>query len=244
MLPYLFVLIALQAFCLYHAYQSRTDQKWYYLIIFIPYLGCFFYLFDAFYHRRAVTPAAEVINQAVNSNYRIEQLEKDVEVTDSATNSLKLADAYLEIGRYAEAAELYNGCRDGFLADDESLKRKLLHAWYLAGQYEKCEALGLELSNTKDFRYSNERVSFAQALQKLGKTDQALIQFEDMNRSFTNYIPRLAFCQFLIAMSKLSSAKALANELATEFEAMKGPEKRLYREMISQVADLQQSLGR
>jgi hypothetical protein len=107
-------MLALQAFCLYHAYSNRSNQKWYYLIIFIPYVGCFIYLYDAFYSRRNVTQVTEVFKHVVNNNYKIEQLEKAAEFNDSATNNIRLADAYLETGRYPEAAVLYEGCRSVF----------------------------------------------------------------------------------------------------------------------------------
>jgi hypothetical protein len=244
MISWFYIMLALQGFCLYHAYQHRTDQKWYYLIIFIPYIGCFIYLYDALYSRRSVTQVTEVLKSAVNSNYRIEQLEKEAQFNNSATNNIRLADAYIEVGRYNEAATLYDNCRVGFLADDESLQLKLLKARYLTGEFEKCEALGNELMNVKSFKNSEERIGLALALHKLGKTDQAKQHFEDMNRTFTNYTHRQAYCEFLISTNNLAAARELASELAGEFEMMKGPERRIHRNVMRQVADFQQSLGK
>jgi hypothetical protein len=244
LLPWFYIMLALQGFCLYHAYQSHTDQKWYYLIIFVPYIGCFIYLYDAFYSRRSVTQVTEALKQAVSSNYKIDLLEKEAEFSNSATNNIRLADAYVEVGRTAEAVALYDGCRVGFLADDESLQRKLLKALYLNHEYEKVEALGKELANRKSFKDSEERIGLAWALHKLGKTDQAKQHFDDMNRSFTNYVNRQAYCDFLVATNNLPAAKALTSELAQEFEMMKGPERRVHRDIIRQVADMQQSLGK
>jgi len=244
MISWFYIMLALQGFCLYHAYQHRTDQKWYYLIIFIPYIGCFIYLYDAFYSRRSVTQVTEALKSAVNSNYRIEQLEKEAQFNNSATNNIRLADAYIEIGRYSEAAELYDSCRAGFLADDESLQRKLLKARYLNGEYDKCEALGRELINVKAFKNSEERIGLALALHKLGKTGEAKEHFEDMNRTFTNYEHRQAYCEFLISTNDLPAAKELAGELAHEFGMMKGPERRIHRNVIRHVADIQLSLGK
>lgn len=244
MLPLFSLAVALQGFCLYHAYQSRSEQKWYYLIIFLPYIGSAIYLYDSFYNRKSIKEVTEVVNHVVNNNYKIDQLEKDVEYNSSATNNIRLADAYLAVGRHKEAAELYESCHTGFLADDESLRRKLVHAWYLSGQYEKSESLGQDLMSTKDFKNAEERISFAWSLHHLGKTDQAQKHFEDMNRTFTNYAQRLSFCDFLITTKNNPAAKQLAGELASEFEMMKGPERRLYRDEMKRVSDLQQSLGK
>jgi hypothetical protein len=120
----------------------------------------------------------------------------------------------------------------------------LLHAYYLAGEFDKCQTLGTELTNTKSFKNSNERLSLAWSLHHLGKSNEAKSHFDDMNKTFTNYDQRLAYCDFLIATNDLPFAKELAGELASEFEMMKGPERRLHRDAIRQVSDLQQSLGR
>lgn len=214
------------------------------MIVFIPYIGCFIYLYDAFYSRRSVTQVTEALKHAVNSNYKIEQLEKEAKFNNSATNNIRLADAYMEIGRFAEAIDLYQSCRVGFLAEDEALSKKLIHAYYMAGEFERCEALGIELINVKSFKNSAERVSLAWSLHQLGKSNHAKSHFEDMNKTFTNYEQRLAYCEFLIATNDLPFAKELANELTSEFEMMKGPERRLHRDLIRQVSNLRQSLGR
>jgi len=38
--------------------------------------------------------------------------------------------------------------------------------------------------------------------------------------------------------------RRLASEIALEFEMMKGPERRIHRDVMRQVADMQQSLGK
>lgn len=119
-----------------------------------------------------------------------------------------------------------------------------MKAWYLNNEFEKVESLGNQLVNLKSFKNSEERIGLAWSLHKLGKTEEAKQHFEDLNRSFTNYEHRYAYCEFLIATNDLPGAKALAGELAHEFQAMKGPERRIHRNVMRQVGNLQQSLGK
>jgi hypothetical protein len=239
----LYFLFILQAFCLFHAYKSRTDQKWYWIIIFFPYVGCIIYLYDAFYTRRAVTTVAEGLKQVVNTNYRTEHLEREVNFSDNTKNKILLADEYVVNGRFNEAVDLYESCRDGYMVEDEPLKRKLMHALFLDKQYDKAVVFGEELKGTKDFRNAMERISLACAYQSLGRTEEAEKHFSDMDRTFTNYPHRFSYCEFLLATDRKDKAKEKLNELLGEIEQMKGPERRVHRDDIRRIEELRRSLN-
>lgn len=233
----------LQAFCLFHAYKSRTDQKWYWIIIFFPYIGCIMYLYDAFYSRRNLNNIAEGLKQVVNSNYRIEQLERDVKFSNNAKNKILLADEYILYGRFNEAVSLYESCREGYMIEDEPLKRKLMHALYLDKQYDRAVQLGEELKGTRDFRNAIEHISLAWAYHNLGRTAEAEKHFDDMDRTFTNYPHRYSYCEFLLATDRKEKAIEKLDELLDEVEQMKGPERRVHRDIIRSISDLRRSLN-
>jgi hypothetical protein len=238
----LYPLFILQAFCLFHAYKARTDQKWYWIIIFFPYVGCLIYLYDAFYSRRTITTIAEGLKQVVNTNYRIEQLERDVKFSNNSRNKILLADEYILFGRYSEAVALYESCRDGYMIEDEPLKRKLMHALFLDKQYDRTVQFGEELIGTKDFRNALEHISLAWAYQNLGRTEDAEKHFKDMDRTFTNYQHRYSYCEFLLATDRKEKAIEKLDELLDEVEQMKTPERRVHRDIIRSISELKRSL--
>ena len=239
----LYPMFILQALCLYHAYKSRTDQKWYWIIIVFPYIGCFLYLYDAFYSRRTVTNIAEGLKQVVNSNYRLEQLEREVKFSNNAKNKILLADEYVAYGRFNEAVGLYESCREGYMVEDEPLKRKLMHALYLDKQYEKAVQLGEELKGTKDFRNALEHISLAWSYHSLGRTAEAEKHFDDMDRTFTNYQHRFSYAEFLMATDRKDKAIEKLNEVLEEIEQMKSAERRVHRDIIGKIQELRRSIG-
>ncbi len=242
MYEYFYPLLALQGFCIYHAYKTRQEQKWYWMIIFFPYVGCLIYLYEAFYSRRTVSNIAEGLKQVVNSNYRIEQLESAVKFSNSAKNKMDLADAYVAIGRNAEAVSLYSDCLSGHLADDGPLKTKLLHAFYQNRQFEDCARLGSQLVNDKEFRNSEERINLAMAYHHLGNNDMAIREFEAMDRTFTNFEHRYAYSQYLLLIGRKDEAREKVTELLSEIEMMKSLERRTHREAIGKIKDLSRQL--
>src|SRR5687768_13725127 len=96
----------LQAFCVYHAYRNNAEQRWYWLIVFFPLIGCIVYLLHIFNNRDTIDSITENVKGAVIKNYRIDQLEKAYRFSDNIKNKVNLADAYAENGRYKEAIEL------------------------------------------------------------------------------------------------------------------------------------------
>jgi hypothetical protein len=232
-------LLALQAFCLYHAYRNHVEQRWYWFIIFFPGIGCAMYLYHNFYSRRSIETIAEGVKGVVNSNYKLEQLEKALRFSDNITNKTNLADAYVSCGRYDEALALYKECLMGFMADDPVIRIKVLFTSFLKKDYEATVACGETLESEKRFQKSEERAAYAWALHYTGKTEQAEKLFEQMDSSYTNYRQRIEYCKFLKVIGKPEELKNKLQEMNEELENLKGPERKFYRHIAREIRELQ-----
>ena len=231
-------LLLLQAFCLYHAYQRRVEQRWYWLILFLPGVGCL--LYETFYSRRNVSSLAEGVRQAVNGNYRLERLEKAVRFNDNVTNKVLLADAYAQAGRYGEGVALYQACLQGFMAGDAELRMKLVQASCLHGDYATAIRCGeaLERDKEKTFADAPARVSYAWALFHAGDAARADAVFRAMDKTHTNYFHRAEYCRFLREANQSEPLHRKLEELLGEFEYLQGNERRVHRRIIVQVKEL------
>lgn len=237
MLGFYTPLLILQAFCLYHAYRNNAEQRWYWLIIFIPAIGCAIYLYNNFYSRRTIQNLSEGVKEVINTNYRIEQLEKALRFSDNATNKLNLADAYMHYGRFKDAMSLYKECLGGFMGDDPTIKMKLIEAAFYAQDYTTAVSYGETLEQDSQFKKSDARIAYAWSLHHSGLSEKAGVVFEDMDRPFTNYKQRLAYCTYLKESNKVEALRNLLSELLGEFEHMKSHERRMHRDSIRQIED-------
>ncbi len=231
-------LFIVQAICLYHAYTSNADQRWYWLIIFIPGIGCAIYLYHHFANRKNVHSVTEGLKEVVNSNYRIEQLEKAVRFSATVQNRINLADAYVTYSRFGDAIAMYNDCMNGYLSEDTVLRMKLLNAYFLNNEYSEAVKLGQQLIGEKAFRNSTERIAYAWSLHRVGESGRAAEQFRDMDHSFTNYRHRLEYCRYLIEIGEQDALRERLSDLREEIDHMKGPEKRLHRDVVRDIRDL------
>jgi len=230
--------ILFQAFCLYHAYRNNAEQRWYWFILLFPGIGSAFYLFHHFYNRNGITTLTESIKGTVNSNYRITQLEKALRFSDNIRNRTNLADAYVDFGRYEDAIVLYKESLTGFMADDPGLRMKLLRAYFLNQDYTQAIALGSELEREKSFRNAEPRLAYAWALHYNGKTESAEQIFIDMDKPFTNYRHRLEYSKFLLHNGRQEDLRTKLTDLLEEFDHIRGPERKLYRDIISETKHL------
>jgi hypothetical protein len=230
--------LLLQAFCVYHAYRNNADYRWYWLILLFPGAGCLIYLFHHFYNRNNVYSLKEGLKEVVNTNYKIEKLEKALRFSDTVANRMRLAEAYVEYGRYGEAAALYRECLTGFMSDDPTLRMKLLHASFLNEDYENAIELGKGLEHEKAFKNAEERMAYAWALHFSGNSQLADATFRDMDRAYTNYRQRTEYCKFLIKNNNASEAKIKLADILEELDHMTGPERRFYRSIIREINDL------
>jgi hypothetical protein len=232
-------LLILQAFCIYHAYRNNVEQRWYWFIIFFPGVGCALYLYHALYSRNNLQKLTESVKDVVNTNYRIEKLEKAVQFSDSTTNKINLADGYVAYGRYEEAIALYESCLIGYMADDPIIRMKILRAFYCNKNFDRAVTMGELLDNDKEFKNAEERIDYAWSLYRLGRTGPARFVFNDMNRSYTNYKHRVEYCRFLLELGEPLEAGELLKDLVQELDHMKGPERRLYRNVIREIRELE-----
>ena len=139
----------------------------------------------------------------------------------------------------------YNLVRlQGNEGDDFGLNMKLIRAYFLKQDYASIIPVAEMLKKDKSFLDSNERTAFAWALHHVGQTGAAKIEFESMDKAYTNYEHRLEYRRYLEVINDREALAAKIQELATEFRFLKGPERKLHRNVIRQVEDLEQMLTR
>ncbi len=231
-------ILLLQAFCLYHAYRNNTHQKWLWLIIFIPLIGCLIYLYDNFASRGNLEDVQEGVKTMVNSNYQINKLEKEIKYAPTVSNKVKLADAYVQHQRYAEAIPLYQSCLQGLYADDAHLTKKLLRVLYLNKDYAAAIECGQKLLQEKSFHQDETRVAFAWSLHYAGHVEEAEANFTAIDLQFTNFTQRVEFCKFLIETKRLDEAKEKLEVLMDEIEHMSAFEQKLKRPVLRQIKQM------
>jgi len=230
-----YLVMALQAFCIYHAYSNRVEQKWYWIILFLPVIGSLIYLYTHFYSRQNIDNLEEGIKVVLNSDYATQKLEKEVEYSDTIITKTRLAEKYGELGRHDEAIALYLSCLEGFNSDSPGIVKKLVHLYYLTEDYSKAVDYGNRIKDNTEFSNSEEKIGYAWALYYSGDTEAAAAYFEDMDAPFSHYPQRMEYARFYFEQGKKEAALEKLNELLGEYEHLESYEKRLKKAIFRSI---------
>lgn len=227
-------ILILQAFCIYHAYKTGKGQTWFYLIIFLPFIGSLIYLYDTFLTRKNLDDLSEGIKQAINSNRKIELLEKQLRLANTQNNRIALANAYLEIGRAEDAIKLLSNSPN-LQSPQPDILFQLIEAHYLIKDYTSVVKYGNLLKNNRDFKNSDARIAYAWSLHYAYDNEKAQEEFEGMNVRFSNYKHRFKYAKFLLGIQNHHAGMQKLEELIAEYQDMSHHEKR-YKKNIYRAA--------
>jgi hypothetical protein len=239
---YYSIIVVLQGFCLFHAYKNHTEQKWYWIIIFLPLIGCLIYLYENFYTPRSMGDITEGVKGLVYSNYAVEKLEKEVKYSETITNKMNLADAYTERGRFDEAIKLYESCRKGYHETNPELLRKMVQAYFMKKDYTKAVEFGKQLEPVKSIGDSEDKMAYAWALHFTGNTPKAEEQFKKLDAKFANFQARIEFSKFYIETSRPNEAKRVLNAIIDEHNGMDSYERSLKKGFMRESKRLLQTI--
>lgn len=236
------LVIILQGFCIWHAYTNQADQKWYWIILFFPFVGSLIYVYDQFYNRRNIENISEGFKGVLIENYKIKKLEQQVKFSPTFTNKVELADEHLVVGNYDRAHELYHSCYSGPHTNDTHLNMSLLKVNYLLGNYSEVLQYREKVKDSQEFRTSEEKSAYAWALYQLGQSQESERVFESMDNNYCNYSQRLEYAKFLEQTQGKESAKQKLNEILDEVNAMDSYERKVNSHAIRSIKTYSRNL--
>jgi len=164
-----YLTVILQIYCLYHAYKNRNDYYWYFIIFFVPVIGCIIYLFTQVVNRKDVVNIKEEISTIINPTKKINDLQKLLQFSETFQNKINLADAYLENKDFKNAILYYKKALEGSFRNDSHTINKLLICHFYSNNFDKVIECAKKINLDKDFQ--NSIYFYGLALEKKKKNN-------------------------------------------------------------------------
>lgn len=229
---YYYFIIAFQVFCVYHAYKNKNNFYWYFIIFFIPLLGCIIYLLTQVINKRDVTNITEEITTIINPTKKINDLKKALEFSNTFQNNINLADAYVQNSDYKNAILQYEKALESNFKNDPHTLNKLIICYFKTNNFDKVIEYSQKINLEKDFK---ETIFFyGLALEKKEAFDKAEIELKKIDIRYSNYNERLELSKFFIRRNKIAAAKVVLNEIIEEISSMSKVNARKHRSIISE----------
>lgn len=222
---YYFIVLILQGYCVYHSFRRGTHQKWLWIIVFLPLVGSLVYLFSEVIKKRHISNVQATVANVVNPKGRISDLEKQFKFSNTFTNRVALADAYLAAKLYDKAIELYEPALTGAFSNDEHVIQNLIEAYHNVGRFDDIARIGHKLVNNINFSKSRTNLYYAWALEKAGKTELVEAQYKAMNHRFGNYEARYNYGDFLLRQNRKEDAALIFYDIVEEAQHLNRKEK-------------------
>ena len=237
-----YLIVALQAFCIYHAYKNQRPYYWYFLIFFIPVIGSLIYIITQVYNKNDADKIQGEITSIINPTKKITDLEKKIEFSDTYTNRIELADAYVNNNDMPNAIVNYKKTLDDVDQNDLYAHQQLVLCYFQLKDYVGVIDHAEAIKDKSEFKGSKEQFCYGLALKELGKVKQAEEQLKQIDRPYSNYKERLELAKIYLENNRSEEGKDLLNEIYSESQHMAKPNRKIYRATIVEVEKLLKSL--
>jgi hypothetical protein len=188
----------------YHVYKNRNDYYWYFIIFFIPLIGCIIYLLTQVINKKEVTNSLEELTTIINPTKKTRDLEQEVEFSNTFKNRINLADAFLENKDYNNAIIHYEKALNSNFKEDSFTLNKLIKCYFEVENFDKVIENSRKINLDKNFKESI--YYYGLALEKKGVLDEAETQLKKIDTRYSNYEERLELSNFFIRRNKKSEA--------------------------------------
>ena len=178
--------------------------------------------------------ADNVVNAADPGRGYREKL-RNVEQVGSVDSKRALAEECIRMGRFADAAELYESAMQGPLgASDPALLKGLGRARMLSGDGAGAEALFLKLKEVDPAAFdADAELDYARALALQGKNDAAVAQYEKVVARYPGEEARARFGLLLESLGQHARAQALFTEILKSVKGAPSYYRSRQREWVS-----------
>ncbi len=201
-----------------HAFKNGKDQKWIWIIMFAPVVGCLAYYFmevfagsrDELKVRQGIRDIAKALNPDAELKRRAEALKE----TDSVENKGKLAEECLAKGMFEEAIRLYLSALTAQFENDAKLTLGLARAYFYNGQFADAKTTLERLArNHPKYHQQDVELLLARTFAELGNSQEADRLYQALSTTYVGLEAKYRYAQFLKGASRLAEANEQLDRL-------------------------------
>ena len=203
----------------FHALKTGRDQKWIWIIILAPVVGCLAYYFmEVFPHSREERQLRKRIHdiaKSLNPDGELKRRTEDVTNTASVENRAKLADECLEKGMFDEAIRLYEGCLEGPHKNDPRILFACARAYFYNLNHRQAEEILQRLEKAHPrLRRDEAQLLEARVLEAIGESNRSVEIFERLRTTYVGFEAKYRYALLLRRLGREKEAAELFDFIA------------------------------
>lgn len=213
----LHILIAL--FFAVHAMRSGQDKYWLMILFMFPGLGSIVYFFAVYMPQsrleRSIGKAGKAVLKSLDPGRDLREAQDAFELTPTAHNQIRLAQALLDAGQPAKAVEQFEACLRGPFSKDPEIAFGAAQAKLANAQPQDAVEMLLALrASHPGFRLEQHGLALAKAYAAAGRHDEAATEFADVVARFSALEARVEYALWAIGQGNRIVADSQIKEVA------------------------------
>ena len=226
------VIIVLQAICVIHCIRKGNSNNWIWLIVLVPVIGAIAYIVSEMFTHDQVEQVQAGVTTVLNPTGKIKKLEQQLKFSDTFSNRVQLADAYLDNGQTERAIALYESSLTGAFTENEYVLTQLSKAYFLMQRYNDVIAVTKKIHKLPQYPRSKAHLQYAMALEQTGNAEAAEREFKLMKVRFAYFESRYQYGLFLQRANRDEEARQVFKDIIEEAIQLSPREKRNHRKWI------------
>jgi len=223
-MPIYFAIVAIQVVCIIDVIRNGRNRIWIMALMFLPLASTIAYaiveVLPRMKHNRHVRYAQQQIIEKIDPERELRAAREALDVAQTASNRIRMADALVGRGRYAEALPLYRDAIGAGRADYRT-GEKLARCQYLADR--NVEALAtLDAMSPPSAPSDTDRIALLRAriLEDLGRDEEAETIYADLVGRYPGDEVRCRYAGLLLKRGKRAEARRLLMEVEHRLKRM------------------------
>ena len=204
--PLIGILLAgVYVYCIQDSLRRHRSWYWVLIVTFLPLISAPFYLLNF----KLLGDDQGVVDKAVKSQTRLNQLKRDLEERDVPGVRREIAEIYFERGNYLEALKNLQPVLD---ADPEDIRAQFQAGVSLVRIGKAEQAIGhldFVLEEDPKYRYGEARTALGDALWATEKKEDAAKEYRQTLERFNNPEAAVKYAHFLRDQGKNDEARHL-----------------------------------
>ncbi len=198
--------------CTVHVVKTGRPMYWIFLIWILGGVGAVIYFFVEMLPdlkgNRAVSQLGSGLVTAVDPGRHVRKLEEELEISDTVKNRQVLAKAYVATRRFDEAIAMFKSCLKGIYKDDPPVLLAMAEAQFLNRASGDALATLNRLSTVDgNFRPMERRLLLAQVFEALGRSEDALAEYELLANQYPGEEARCRYGLLLLQTGQSDKAQ-------------------------------------
>jgi hypothetical protein len=201
-----------------HAMKTGRSQWWLFILLLVPLIGSIAYvvieLIPAMFQTRGAQKMRGAVGTALDPDKQFRERMKQADLVDSVDAKRALAEECEKKGLWSDAIRLYEAAATGIFADDPAVLTGLARAQLGAGDAEAAFATLHKLEEAQpQLRSQESHLLYARALEALGRSDEALAEYEEVARYFAGFEARARYGLLLLKQGRVAQAREMFAEV-------------------------------